>query len=329
VAANAEGVGRRYLEKLVQIELALPPPRESDMQALLRGDRPDTTITIRQVSADAAAEEQSAEAGTGIERPHGAGDGLTSTKHAINAVGAASVGVALVAALLGLAGTPFTVAAVAVGALAGAAGIVREVVERARAAAAERERGAVADEIRRSVAEGVSQDELEERVVRMLGREGIDEDVARKGVQSYLLDAADELTDVEETILRYPPGLPRGAKRMLNHARLLTRIARDRGIFGGSPRIDPVHLGEWIALSERWPEVAACVSRDPDVMTELEAAAREDRTDAALARLGIRVDGQAQLATLLASAPDLGSVVRRLIHFEPSWTSEASSQRGC
>jgi hypothetical protein len=37
---NAADLGRRYLEKIVQIQLTLPPPTGDDLGRLLRGEDP-------------------------------------------------------------------------------------------------------------------------------------------------------------------------------------------------------------------------------------------------------------------------------------------------
>ena len=121
---------------------------------------------------------------------------------------------------------------------------------------------------RERAAAGASKQEARRRMAEE-SIEGL-ESVAAFEVESVYVDAGPELSRVEDVIRKYPPALPRGAKRMLNHARLLTRIATERGMFGGEPELAPEHLGEWIVLLERWPSVArsslgneiSCVTRN-------------------------------------------------------------------
>jgi hypothetical protein len=142
-------------------------------------------------------------------------------------------------------------------------------------------------------------------------------DVAVKQVETYLLDEGPELRAVEAVLLRHPPPLPRAAKRMLNHARLLTRIANEREMFGGEPRLEPDHLGKWIVLAERWPAVARRVMHDPAVLARLEGMLSEGADLAtALEACGLDVPASAALADLIGEPPPLSPVIGRLIHFD-------------
>ena len=148
-----------------------------------------------------------------------------------------------------------------------------------------------------------------------------------------------ELREVEAVIIEHPPGLPRSAKRMLNQARLLTRIARDRSVFGGYPRLTPVHLGKWVVLSERWWALADAVTETPELIQRLESAAKEDRLSAVLkedrlsavlkedrvsAVLGddwiTHEASSPAIRALLVSDPPLGEVAARLVHLDPAAT---------
>ena len=100
---------------------------------------------------------------------------------------------------------------------------------------------------------------------------------------------------------------------MLNHARMLTRIARDRQLFGGEPSLTPAHLGKWIVLSERWREIAEAVTADPGLMRRLE---RSDNLGELLESQRIRE--APALRALLGSEPALSQVVERLVYVEPA-----------
>jgi hypothetical protein len=162
------------------------------------------------------------------------------------------------------------------------------------------------------------QSELERKVLE--GTKKRHKELARKEVRSYLTAQAEELRHVEEFIVKYPPALPRSAKRMLNHARLLTRIARDRNVFRDDSPISPAHLGKWIVLSERWWSLAGAVSANPPLLEELEQAAEADPQwvlGSILRREGIDETPTAGLQALLRSEPPLHDVVDRLVRLEP------------
>lgn len=104
---------------------------------------------------------------------------------------------------------------------------------------------------------------------------------------------------------------------MLNHGRLLTKIARDRRMFGGTPELTPTHLGKWIVLGVRWPELAERLGAQPSEMARIEALAGDD-TKLAEALPAQSAAAFAQLAEILRGPPELGPVVDRLVHFEPA-----------
>jgi hypothetical protein len=135
------------------------------------------------------------------------------------------------------------------------------------------------------------------------------ETYAIKEAESYLTVESSETAAVEEYLQRYPPRFPRGAKRMLNHARLQTKIARERGMFGGSPELTAEHLGKWIVLNERWPEFAVAVAtRHHEIGTE------SDLVDL----YGETVSENRELRKLLDDRPELAGVLERLIFFTPA-----------
>ncbi|HWM08199.1 MAG TPA: P-loop NTPase fold protein [Solirubrobacteraceae bacterium] len=121
-------------------------------------------------------------------------------------------------------------------------------------------------------------------------------------VSSSFLDS-DEFRAVEAFIVENPPALPREAKRSFNHAQLLTEIARARHMFGGTPVLTPAHLAKWLVLREQWPAVARAVTHRPEVLCDLERDAREQ---------------DPELTELLASEPHLGDVIARLVYFQPA-----------
>jgi hypothetical protein len=222
-AATDNDLGGRYLEKLVQLELDLPPPAEADMRRLPRGDAPIA------------------------HTDRGTGDPVTITSRATTTAAQrinlgrvqwiATAATATVGVVVGFATT-----------LAGAA---------------------------------------------KLGVSGAGELFATGGAIVAVLTA------------------------LVNHARLLTKIAREREMFGGSPELTPDHLGKWIVLCERWPHVASEISKQAPALTD------GTPLDEWMAQ---RIGGDWQqrepdLSRLLTAEPRLGDMLDRLIYFRPASTA--------
>jgi hypothetical protein len=71
-------------------------------------------------------------------------------------------------------------------------------------------------------------------------------------VQRLLADESASRKQAEAEIIQYLPGIPRSAKRLFNHLRILLVIAERKrmfgGMFGGQPELDAKHLGKWAVL---------------------------------------------------------------------------------
>jgi hypothetical protein len=162
---------------------------------------------------------------------------------------------------------------------------------------------------------GASHGELKERMVAST-RPG-DKRLASHKVDKYFVDEGPQLKEVAAVIINHPPMLPRAAKRMLNHARLLTSIANERGMFGGDPPLEPAQLGKWIVLIERWPTVARRVAREPSLMARLEANAIDS--------LPPDLPVSDELMAFIGTQPGLGPVLTRLveIHWPPGAMTHA------
>lgn len=309
---GADECGRRYLQKMVQIQLDLPLPQPGEMEKLVRREGmaaaavDDITDAapwrVRWQRVAARLEELRAQApdaswkavelvgwkffwlGTTITLV--ILQGLSIDTSNSNSPGSTAAGVVLFAGL----------------AVGTASSLHRW--------QARRRRRTVNRQIKLKLQDKTSQAQLESEVVGSVSS-AAEQTVARKQVQSYLTNAADELQEVERVILRNPPAVPREAKRMLNHARLLTRIARQRSMFDGA--LTPEHLGKWIVLSNRWPEVAAEVADDPKRMAAFEGDAKAGKNKSA-------PPADPHLTELLKASPYLDTIVERLIHFQPAAT---------
>lgn len=303
---DAAGAGRRFLEKLVQIQITLPPPRESDLELLLAAQATSTPAAAGEPAVGAPAKESRRR----VRRAWRALWRLRArTVAALVILGIVSVGLDPHNGdgTLGNLGVAMIMAAIVLG--------VASAWNRGRERLRTRRRlreidAAIATVDLTSDAEALEASVLERVTPTARTRDaGQVPALVRQQVRSYLIHESEPLKEVEAFIRLYAPSLPRGAKRMLNHARVLTRVAEDRGVLAGSD-VTPQHLGKWIVLSERWVDLADRVKENPARMAELEAQARD----------GSLEDGpdHQRLALLLQRPPALGPVVERLIRFEPA-----------
>jgi hypothetical protein len=152
--------------------------------------------------------------------------------------------------------------------------------------------------------------------------------LASHRVERFLTDDSILREQAESTILEYLPGMPRNAKRLLNHLRLLLVVASERKMLGGTPPLEAAHLGEWVVLLERWPELGWAVRADPSLMQRLEQAATNSANPQSLADLQAivrpvapQVAVTADLAAFLADEPTFAPLVERLIYCSQAATT--------
>jgi hypothetical protein len=302
--------GRQFLEKLVQIQITLPPPRTADLERLLQ---PAPEEPASEPAEEAAPEEDASRPRRGRInaalvsvgwKPFGwlwllfivievgytiAGDEVSET-------------VALVWGLAVLAATPLGLYSTAV-----------RLLDRYRT---RRRLGEIKDAVAKAAADPAAAD-LEASVLEQVGpaRGGVQRkqvsDLVHQEVRSYLIHESEPLKEVEDYIRLFPPELPRGAKRVLNHARVLTRVALDRHVLDGG-EVTPQHLGKWIVVSERWVDVAAYVKAKPAALRRLEHDAQAETLGDSYEQLYTH-----GLADVLRQEPPLSDVVERLIRYEP------------
>lgn len=304
------GAGRRYLEKIVQLQVALPPPHREHIRRLLRGDAPDRAFTRLSAGTDTLRSVRSPAQSIFASLA----DAVTAAFDRVGwYLGALALIGAVLVTILSVDGSAIAALLVLPFVVLGAARLfVAWHARRARLA-----EHAIREMIRLAVADQTPQDDLERRVLAATDRRY--ETLAEDLLESFRLDNTPELRRVVDVILKYPPDLPRGAKRMLNHARLLTQIAREREIFGGEPDLTPEHLGEWIVLAERWPQIARGVSTNAVLMAALENADDHAAVETILRSHDLPVPSVVDdLVDLLECEPRLSDVVARLVHFEPA-----------
>jgi hypothetical protein len=143
-------------------------------------------------------------------------------------------------------------------------------------------------------------------------------ELARQRAQRILADESPRRTQAESEIKQHLPTLPRSAKRLFNHLRVLLVIAEQKQMFGGQPELQGNHLGKWAVLLERWPELGSALAGDPGQLAKLEAATSIDDLSA---RLGPAVPTSVvsqELLAFLKSPTKLAPVVKRLVYFQPA-----------
>jgi hypothetical protein len=298
-SVDAEEIGRRYLAKIVQLEIALPPPVPEDMRRVIRDYGP----SLRHALPDPLAEEVRS-AAQELRRPR------------VRTVVAQLRWWPLVAwfafAIVYGAFTPgwwenegddavsviwtllfFPALAVALWSW----------VLRRRARKTRRQ---LKEQIEELKGKQLSPEEVAHEVLnRPAAGRRTSESLVSDLVSSSFLDS-EEFRAVETFISEHPPALPREAKRSFNHAQLLTEIARARHMFGGQPVLTPGHLAKWLVLREQWPALARAIVIDPELLLRYERSQTPGN--------GISPEA----LELLNDGLPLGQVIERLVYFQPA-----------
>ncbi len=323
--------GREYLEKLIQIQLRLPPPRSSDLRKMLlpvTGERP--------------AFPQNPD----IPRPWF----LAAVAKTTTRVGLWWVVSLLVMALIIVGLGIFLFEAFSTSTAAGfnravswasilaiplaVAGGVPIFVERFRERQKERSRTILDNEVRdvvKPTETTLKPDDVQELVQRL--DKSIDMDLARvaalagsvrRRMRQRIISNTELRTELDRAVLEVLPLSPRAAKRMFNHAHLLLDIGVERGIFDTQPRLQPRQLAAWVALNERWPSVAAAITSDPTLLGRLEQAAQQTAQESlrleqlATIETDMGITGlDLSLLDYLRRNDSLVSCVRLLVNFSP------------
>jgi hypothetical protein len=144
------------------------------------------------------------------------------------------------------------------------------------------------------------------------------QELARQRAQRMLTDDSARRTQAESEIREYLPPLPRSAKRLFNHLRVLLVVAEQKHMFGGHPELQARHLGKWAVLLERWPEFGSALTADPGRLADLEAATSIEELSKQLGPLVPTLAVSQDLLDFLKSPTKLAPVVERLVYFRPS-----------
>lgn len=335
---RADDVGRRYLEKIAQLELMLPPPDPADMRkvgsdygaALRQGASSPTREMPRRSRLGKRA--RAPRTARREQRPTG---GFESRWRAIRGVQRAgwwplAAGVALLFlnfAVIDTAeddlgsGPIFDLSMVLF--TAGCVIAPWSMVLRLRARLRRNQLKDSIEQVKENT--DLSPEEVAHHVIsksksrskRAPGYPDAERDLIGDLVSSSFLDSK-EFQEVEHYLAQRPSRLPRQGKRVFNHAQLLTEIARERQMFGGTPALNPEHVAEWVVLRERWPSVGRTVLQDPSILGHLEDAAAAGQLEAKLDLYSLQVTELSALVEMLKNPPALGPVIERLVYFQPA-----------
>jgi hypothetical protein len=323
VAIQPKGAyGRLYLEKMVQIQFDLPPPSSTDLRNMLTGfvgaeDVPAERPTAKLSLFDAV-----------LILASVVGRGGVLAALVVLGVVAALVGILVgpIAAIVASAAAVVVLLTTAVVAILwlrrprpieqaqelskGIRGEVSSGVAGALAVIAAGALGAAAGPFVAPVAT-LAVDTLVQFLAQTRGD--------RK--ERFITDESPERKQGEAAILKFlaDDDVPRRAKRMVNHLRLLLLVADKRKMFGGSQPLEASHLGKWIVLLERWPELGRALRADPSVMALIEEAADTEpgALQEVLHRIVPEVASSPDLAAFLKDETKLAGLVERLIYYRP------------
>jgi hypothetical protein len=297
--------GRLYLQKIVQIQFNLPPSPADSMPGLLVET---VGSTVRPSTLKAPTDIQY--------------DSLLSLERLIRGIAptyALLGGLGLIYLLFWNQTLPWSlIAFTGVTFVVGMLSVVRTLVADYRSYRAKQAQRQIDRDIRQVVNAGAT---TVEEVMKALDAAHLQpqrQELARQRAQRILADESPRRTQAEAEIKEHLPALPRSAKRLFNHLRVLLVIAEQKQMFGGQPELQGKHLGKWAVLLERWPELGSALAADPRRLTILEKATTIDDLPS---RLGPAVPASVasqELLRFLQSPTKLAPVVQRLVHFEPA-----------
>ena len=314
--------GREYLEKLIQIELRLPPPLRRDLQKMLvpvTGERPAFPQNL-----------DMPELGFWVTV---ATEGLALWLAAAGVVVTITTGATIIVAFGAHSNKAAVWTGIATVLVAILAAGVPVVFERYRERRKKRTRTALDKEVRdivKPTETALKAEAVQELVQRLDKLIEVDHETifalttVRRRMRQRIIANNELRIELDRAVLEVLPLSPRAAKRMFNHAHLLLDIGVERGIFDTQPRLQPRQLAAWVALNERWPSVTAAITTDPTLLGRLEQAAQQT------AQQSLRLDQLAAIETdmgiagldlslldYLRRSDSLVSCVRLLVNFSP------------
>jgi KAP family P-loop domain len=285
-AANVDYAqyGRAYLQKLVQLQLELPPAR------------PDL---LRKMLYDDLADAQSASSG-----------GPEKSQKVVVRFGVGLVAVAASILSLGYALPPELLAgAVGVGGVG--AGFASRFFEQRQ----ERRAQKLAGEDRQKIDDAIGGVDagitVYEAIDKVTQETGLNASKVRDRVFSEVM--AGIVAPVDKWVYGVMPNRPRAAKRLLNQVHLMISVAIGRGLFlvrdieNNKRRVNRVC--KWLIICERWPAVARLAQSDIRKISVLEKATTSERLTKILKENNVtHVDDINDLYKLLQHSPKFGAI---------------------
>ena len=308
---DPEEIGRRYLAKIVQLEIALPPPAPDDMRRVIREYGPSLrqphhepvqlprrrwpAFLSRLKASERRVASRWAQFKKGVERARWWPFAILMIAFVV----------------YGIANPEWLESEDSSDPVSTAFGLLFIVTlgfgwwsRRLRKRTRQR-RTDLKEQIEELKQQQFSPEQIEHQVLKRTAAEpAVDDGLVKDLVSSSFLDSA-EFRAVETFIVENPPVLPREAKRSFNHAQLLTEIARAREMFGGEPELTPAHLAKWLVLREQWPALGREIAVEPERLTDLES------------RNG-GPEVPPEVYELLRRGPRLSAVIERLVYFQPA-----------
>lgn len=150
--------------------------------------------------------------------------------------------------------------------------------------------------------------------------------IIREQQQLYLANDSKEFKEAREAALTHLRLRPRSLKRLINRLRLLIMIVAARNGLRGENPIQPEELGKWVAVQERWPELAMTLVSRPELMKELEEGRSMEDMQAVLPKHLDYLLESRELRDTINAEPRLSGVMERLVFMEISVSSFAPNK---
>lgn len=158
-------------------------------------------------------------------------------------------------------------------------------------------------------------DEIQRELRRSSGLEEGDQLLLQERLYLLVTSESDLFGEAQNEILTHLPALPRSAKRLLNSLRLHFYVAYQLKVLDET--ITPAHLGKWIVLRDRWPDLAQALMGSPASMDEIEKA-DDAQWSERIKLLANGLEADAELKSFFREGAQLGSVLSSLVRLEPA-----------
>lgn len=144
--------------------------------------------------------------------------------------------------------------------------------------------------------------------------------LAGQRLAQFIADDSILRQQAESEVLKFLPRVPRSAKRLVNHLRLLLVVASERKMLGGQPALEATHLGKWAVLLERWPELGFAIRVNPALLADVEKMAHDNAQALPdfIRSFSPAATDLSDTTEFFKSEPTLAEVIPRLIYCLPA-----------